>query len=442
MHERAVQPARVLDSTLIDAEFNEAVLSQPLKAKKAWNELSMLLDERKIWFGSRRLPTSLKPHFIPHKLEDACAVAIEALDRRLEHLGRRLLEDKDLFETLRLPPGYRELFEIDPGYDRFSVICRPDMTIGPDGVSLYEVNTDSPAMLVFCDAIQELQSLVYPFADICETYQLESGRRASSLLDTIVQTYRDWGGTKEKPTIAIVDWADQKTQFEQEYTARFFTSLGYESITCTPHDLRVEGHRLMALGREIDIVQRRVLFPDFISRRSELEPLIKAYREHMACVVNPLRSYVLGNKGILALLWNARGGNWGMDLDSVLPRTEMIDDACRAKISSDPGRYVVKGCFSYGGKEVVIGLQADAATWASAIARSKDYPCICQEYCGPFRYTLPVLTPENEWCIDEFYGNWNPIILGGRFAGSVTRVSKEMLVGITACGALLPSIAV
>lgn len=434
------------DTTPSDAEleFDEAILAHPERAALAWRQMQSLLDERGILFGESRLPTSLKPHFLSRTLHDVYARSIERFVDSLEKLGRELLADEGLFDSLRLPPGSRELLSIDPGYDRVSVICRPDMTWGPDGESLYEVNTDSPAMHVFSDAVQEIQEELFPLAEVKERHQLEGPGRVAKLLAGIVEVYHQWGGTKPDPTIAIVDWPGQMTDAEQNFTARLFTRLGCPSFTCSPHDLTVEGHRLMARGHQIDIVRRRVLFPDFISRRDELEPLLHAYREHLACVINPLRSYILGNKGVLAVL--SRGGDWladhGIDLGSMLPQTTMLDDTLRARMARDRERYVIKGCLGYGGKDVVIGIDVSDDEWATALEASRTHPAVVQEYRRPFTYRLPVPDGEKRWALEEFHGNWNPIVVAGRYVGGLTRVSKSMIVGITARGALLPSLPV
>jgi len=49
--------------------------------------------------------------------------------------------------------------------------------------------------------------------------------RTRRLLDSMLEVYQEWGGSKTSPTIAVVDWRGEKTALEQEYTARrFFVS--------------------------------------------------------------------------------------------------------------------------------------------------------------------------------------------------------------------------
>src|SRR5690606_15668092 len=195
-------------------------------------------------------------------------------------------------------------------------------------------------------------------------------------------------------------------------TARRFSELGCPAIVCDPRDLRYDGRHLSAGGRIIDLVQRRVLFPDFLRRADELAPLLRAVRDGHACMVNPLRSYVAGNKSLLAFLNSPRGRKQETPedlavLDSLLPATSLVTDLDRARLAAEQPRWVLKSAFGYGGNEVVIGDQVSQEDWRRALDQTRGQVWIAQERIPIPRYRLPL--PDGEGVnFEEFYLNWSP----------------------------------
>jgi glutathionylspermidine synthase len=429
----------------IDLDFNTALEADPAKAIAAWERVKARMTERGVSFGEKALPASLKPHFVPKSQHRRWIDTAEGLIRAVGELGRVLLEDEDLFSKVRFPAGARRLLDIDPGYSRIIVSCRPDFAWGPNGILAYEVNADSPAMMTFSDFLQDILLENHPLDGIARKYSLTFFKRTERMLQATLEVYREWGGTKSDPTIAIIDWSGQKTAYEQAATAAYFASRGCPAFTCDPRELSIERGKLVAQGRVIDIVQRRVLFPDFLSRATELSVLLRAYCERLVCLVNPLRSYIAGNKVLLALLHDADVRKrlslaaQQISADSV-PRTRVVDDEIRRELAGRRAVSVLKGAFSYGGHEVVIGRAAAEGDWERAVEATRQGQWIVQDYVPPPVHMIPRLEGAErvEW--DELYANWNPFIFGDKFAGAMTRLSASLLVSITARGALLPSI--
>ncbi len=397
-----------------------------------------------IKFGDVALPACLKPHFIPHHVHTRWVDSAEALSALLEDFGSLLFREKDLRDRLRLPEPAEELLAIDPGYDRLAIICRPDCVWRDTKLSVLEINSDSPAMMTFADYLERLTQGLFP------TLQLRSGRspqpanRTGLLHRALVECFHQWGG-KGTPTIAIVDWNDVKTLHEQHQTASEFRLRGSECIVCDPRELAIEGGRLVAQGRAIDVVYRRVLFMDFINRAHELEPLIRAYREGLVCMANSLRSFVVGNKGVLALLHDPTvlahlTPSQRAVVANVISPTVLLDAHSLKQVRAERGSWVLKGAFGYGGREVVIGREVGQSAWEDVLRAAGHQTWIAQEFQSPPQYRVPTFDGQSVSFASR-YANWNPWMFGGRFAGGMTRTSSSTIVSITQHGALLPSIA-
>ena len=61
------------------------------------------------------------------------------------------------------------------------------------------------------------------------------------MLDALMASYRDWGGTASPPTIAIVDFRDVPTWTEFEILQAHFEELGVPTIVCDPREMTFDG---------------------------------------------------------------------------------------------------------------------------------------------------------------------------------------------------------
>lgn len=398
-----------------------------------------------IVFGGRPLPTFPKPHVISADVEQRWGAAAESLLRVFEEAGRALLSDRSLRAELGLPAAADELFTIDPGYSRLVVSSRFDMVWANDEVRLLELNADSPAMMTYTDELERIMLEMDWLGGLLRCHGACPAERTRAFYDAILAAYREWGGTREDPCIALVDWQGEMTAGELIHTAAHLERFGSPTIVCDPRELSLVKGRLHARGRQIDIVQRRVLFPDFIRRADELATLMSAYRGGGVCMVNPLRSYVVGNKTALAIVSQNLLGSSLADQKLVaehLPHTEVVTREARERLLADRAQYVLKGAFGSGGKEVMIGQNVSPAEWTVAIDRALVKFSVVQRLQPIPRYGVPSLAADGTVELAPLYANWNPWVFGGRYAGGTTRVGWQPIVVISGGGGLLPSMKV
>jgi uncharacterized circularly permuted ATP-grasp superfamily protein len=427
--------------------FDDAFAENPERAQAAVDAFRARLLSERILFGGNPLPTSIKPHFIRRSDNEAWTAKLAILLRALEKTAEYLRHDAAFRQNGPFAPEAWELLDIDPGYRRPAVICRPDVIYRRTEVGLLEMNADSPAMMLYADAVQEIQRELFPLNDIDRDEVLTFDHRIPVLHDALLETYREWGGMAARPVIAILDWPGQKTASEQEALAAQFTRLGTPAFTCHPADLELRGGRLYGRGEPIDIVQRRLLFPEVVARRAEVAPLLTAYREHLVCVVNPLRSYLVGCKAILAELSGSRrithlDAEERIAIRDVLPCTVLPDERDEAELL-DRHKWVLKPSFGSGGNGVVIGPFVSQETWEAALQVAKRGDWIVQRYLPIPLYAVPLTASDGSTSpARALYANWNPFFFCGRPAGGIARVSADPIVGISARGALLPTIIV
>ena len=109
-------------------------------------------------------------------------------------------------------------------------------------------------------------------------------------------------------------------------------------------------------------------------------------------------------------------------------------------VADNRERLVLKPASDYGGHGVALGMETDEATWAQIIethANTADF--IVQEYVPVPEEMFPTIVDGHvQMRLKRF--NINPFGIGGRYAGSITRISDRAVINVSAGGGLLPSV--
>jgi hypothetical protein len=387
-----------------------------------------------IYFGKAILPTYVLPHFVPAKTLAVWARRSERLAAAVESLAQAAFERPEIYAQMRLRPEARDLLNIDPGYRRIVVLARGDAIPVQGEIVFVEFNCDSPAMMTFADIVAESQLALPMFEPYL--HRLRPERRTQRLLEAILDCYREFGGSRSPPTIAIADWEGQKTHWEHLRTAERFEAAGFPTLVCDPRAFRLVRGKLQVRGREVHIVYRRALFGEILERRSEIEPLLKAYRDGRICMVNSLRSYLASSKTTLPLLANGHGP-WSAK-GVVAESHGLVGDWWRLALHQ-PRRWVLKKGESHGGHDVLLPDLSTKAEWKVALRHASVEPWIMQRYFAVPRLSLPVCRDGRlHW--ETKYFNWNPFLFAGRYSGAIARASDTPLINITLGGGLLPTI--
>ncbi len=199
------------------------------------------------------------------------------------------------------------------------------------------------------------------------------------MLDALIASYREWGGTASPPTILIVDFHGVPTWTEFEILQARFEELGVPTVVADPREMTYDGGRLMAGGRTIDLVYRRALFNDVLAHPEVCAPLVEAYRARTVCMANTFRCKVPHKKAFFAVLTDERFRQLftpdERDLMAAhIPWTRLVT-ARTTELDGRPidllehvlahrDEFVVKPNDEYGGAGVVLGWEVDAVCLA------------------------------------------------------------------------------
>jgi hypothetical protein len=408
--------------------------------------LAATMRERRLTFGGRVLCPFLRPFFLSPADEVRVTHAAETLWRLGERVADATRERPELLQELGLSDAEISLTQIDPGYGVASTAGRADAFILPGSLQFAEYNAESPAGPAYSQGLAELFDGGPLMQRFRESFDARYYTPVPRLLEALLESYRDWGGTASPPQMAIVDWREVPTWSEFELLRDAFTAAGVPTLIADPRDLVFDGRALTAHGRRIDLVYRRVLINDIVARPDECRALVDAYRAGAVCVANSLRCKIAHKKAFFAVLTDDRYAPLftAAERDVIaahVPWTRVVREEGAEDLRRRRDQLVLKPNDEYGGTGVTLGWETSEAAWDAAIERALQESgrgWVAQERINIRRETFPVCADgalaERDMLID-----FAPYIFRGRVAGFLTRLSSTGLANVTSGGGQVPA---
>ena len=407
---------------------------------------------RRLSFGDRLLSISLRPNLLTRERYTAAVEAAAAIYGALRALEQALLRDGELRRELDLAPEEERLALADPGFRSSSPSSRLDSFFAEE-VRYVEYNAESPAGMAYGDQMTEVFQRLPVLRAFRRRYRLRTLPTRARQLATMLRAFRQWGGG-DQPVIAIVDWTGVPTATEFELFRDFFEEKGVRTVICAPRDLELRRGRLHAAGTAVNLVYRRVLTAELLSRGEEARELVDAYLSGAACVVNSFRAKLLHKKMSLALLSDDRYADLytptqRQAIQQHVPWTRKVAEGRTTRhgkpipdlvryVAENRDRLVLKPNDEYGGKGVVLGWTVDQTEWERALQEGLGRPYVVQEAVEVPREPFPV-TMEKVDLLDLAI-DLDPYLFDGRTGGCLTRLSSSALLNVTAgAGSIVPT---
>ncbi len=102
-------------------------------------------------------------------------------------------------------------------------------------------------------------------------------------------------------------------------------------------------------------------------------------------------------------------------------------------------KLVIKPANSYGGKDVYLGNETDQSTWEKVLlANIENENWVVQEFVDIPQEFFPIVGDNIELKLKKV--NINPFALLGKYSGTITRVSDESVINVSAGGGLVPTL--
>jgi len=426
------------------------------------------LRTAKLTFGDRVHCPFLRPFFLSPEDEQRVRIVAETVAALGERVAIAAMEDHGLFSQFHLRPEEERLARLHAGYGLASTASRLDAFLLPDSLKCAEYNGESPAGAGYSETLAEIFLALPMMKQFSLHYDVHTYPLSAKLLDALVMTYIDWGGTSKRPQIAIVDWREVPTWSEFEILKERFEKMGVPVVLADPRDLVFDGKTLTAHGTKIDLVYRRVLINDIVARPKECEVLVKAYSANAVCVANNFRCKIPHVKAFFAVLTDERNGALfsHQERDLIrqhIPWTRVVQDVGTARygehidllafIRANRENLVLKPSDEYGGTGVTLGWETSERDWDEAIERAvsattpggaatlakQSNAWIVQERIPIRREVFPYITPDKNVEFRDMLVDLAPYLFRGKLCGFLTRLSATGLANVTSGGGQVPA---
>jgi uncharacterized circularly permuted ATP-grasp superfamily protein len=400
-------------------------------------------------FGGRPVCTVLRPFFISEERYRFVQEASTQVMSAVSAVGNRLFQDPNLRRELDLSPDEERIVMIDSGYGAPDVSARLDGFLGPEGeFNFVEYNAESPGGLAYGDALGQAFLSMPIMREFTSRYEARAIPTRRRVYEELMGAYHRWGGGGA-PNIAIVDWRGVGTYSEFLLMRSEFESHGCRVRIVDPEDLEYRNGRLFVGDFSIDLVYKRVVIGELLSKYGSKHPLIDAVRDRAVCMANGFGVQLLYKKGIFALLSESSDKlpacrTTAQALARLIPWTRKVRETRTSYrdreidlvpfIAENREQLVLKPNGDYGGRGVALGWECDDAGWGEAIKTALTESYVVQERVPLGREVYPSLV-EGELRFDERYFDLDPYVWdGSKVEGCGIRLSRLALLNVTAGG--------
>jgi Circularly permuted ATP-grasp type 2 len=375
----------------------------------AWVE--SLLERMKaqgLFVSGRPVSPFLRPHFLSARQYLNLTKAAEALFCAINRVKQHALSNPALLSRMELLPAEKMLAQLDPGYPYFAVASLLDTSLNNGTLHFVDYEAEAPVGLVYGEALANLYLDTPVLKEFRKRYALTKMGGVKQLLHSLLKAYKEFGGKKKPPNIAIVEFKQPFQTLltaENQMLAEAFRKVGLPAEVVPVDQLEYRGGVLRRGDFAIDLVYRRLKAQEFLVRYDLTHPLVRAYRERTVCMVNSFRSELARKKAIFDLLTDdAITGNFPLAerkaIRDFIPWTRVVaqrnvtyrDQTVDLLdfVLQNREKLVLKPNDDSGEYPTVLGWETDAAAWERALRNSLRNPYVVQERIEPTVATFPL----------------------------------------------------
>ncbi len=429
------------------AEYHDLLVADEALSPAVFEKLRSAMRISRLLYGERPIGVALRPHLLDEKQFYTLTQTAQRIASALEKVATALVQSPGLMHQLGLTDTELNLALVDPGFSTAAITTRLDAFVREDEIKFVEYNAENPSSLSDQEELNRLLFELPAMATFARRYRLRQFSPVERLLETLLSTYREWGGTAV-PNIAILDWENLPTSNEFVLLRNHFTAHGVPTIICSPDDLEYRSGELRSGIFRVDLVYKRILIHEFLARYDDRHPLIRAYVNHDVCLVNPFRCKIVHKKAAFEMLTDDEHQNWFTHSEKEairrsVPWTRRVADRKTTRkgrpidllefIHRNRSLFVLKPNDDYGGRGVYLGSQLEEREWDNAIATALSGDYVVQEAIDLHTEVFPIFS-ETDWKLQPMFVDTNPFLFRGNVCGAMVRLSSSPIVNVTSGG--------
>ncbi len=450
------RPTKKLNRALEFREgFEKILIDNPIKARDADLELTRSLRDKGFKLAGQSLKAIHAPYIINITEVQELTRSVRTISHLLEQVVDLSLNSVTLMEQLGVSPNIEELALHDAPSRLAIEFARYDFVPTAGGPVFLEFNVDSPAGAGFSNVLdREFQKM--PLAREAGLHTaFPSAPEISLYVDAILASYREHASAVvERPNVAVVDFAGAMTMPEQEMVVAEFKSRGFTATLADPREFefRKSDKGLYHDGTRYHLIVRRALVPELGRRRVLVQQFLRGIRYGDVVTINPIRSRLAGDKGIMELLTSVAFERFFTPAENqakarFLPWTRKLLDRFTDYhgreinlldfIASRPEKFVLKPGGGFGGQDVILGKFCTGTEWRTRLDEFLYQGGVVQEYVPVRKHATPI-TEGAEVISQDSYLTLGAFAIRGEYAGCIGRVSQDPVVNVARGGGIVP----
>jgi len=428
-------------------ELNQKLNSEYGTDEALFKRLIDIQRELGLLYGDRPTCPLLRPHFLSRRQYDEIAFAAETIAQAAETLTYAALKDEELLNRFDLTDQERRLVRVNPGYKNICATSRLDTFVAGEEFKFLEYNAETPAGVGDQSQLEEVLEKIPLVEDFLSENEHWRPKPHRKLIESLVTCYREFGGKKRKPNIAIVDWKGVSTEAEFFILKDFFERKDFKTRVLDPSELEYNGENLHSGEFEIDILYKRVLIHEFLERCDDNHPIIQAYVDGHLCICNSFRVKIPHKKMSFAIMSDDRYS--GLFTDAQLkiirrhiPWTRKVEDAKTTfeggaidlleYLQANRESFLLKPNDDYGGKGIIMGWEASSSLWEKALDEALNDSFVVQQKVPIEKKVFPVF--DTKISNLELLVDFDPFLFQNKVEGGLVRLSSSSLVNVTQGG--------
>lgn len=383
-------------------------------------------------------------------LERECTMAHGILCKLID----RFLQDPDYRPLFHFPEEVEKLILLPCSYSQKLPLCRLDLFLNEQDRSykFCEFNTDgSGAMsrdLIMAQALMQTET----FERFSQAHHVEPFELFDSWVTEFLEIYRDGGGSKEHPSIAVTDFAESGVFSDFNRFIAAFERAGCPARFVDTRAFAFDGEHLVdpSDGTVIDAIYRRAVTSELLGHLHECKPLIDAVAAEKVCLIGHFRTTVVHTKMVNVALFDQRTRAFLTDeenafVDAHVPRTYRLvsgsPDFDLSEVKQYKDSWIIKPADDYGAHGVYPGVDFDQKAWEQLVEDNLDNGYIVQEYYTPHEVEIVnSRVDEDDPCKVE---NWQSMpgvyLYNGKPKGLYCRLGQEGVIALDHNGMCAPS---
>ncbi|MEO6590034.1 MAG: hypothetical protein ABIP06_12095 [Pyrinomonadaceae bacterium] len=438
MNEKLAEKIRLLEEETVENHRRDTELFTAMN--DAQRELGILSDDRPFC-------PFMRPHFFTRKKYEQIKHAAEVLAQAFETMTFAALENAEIMGELDLSEREEQMARIYPGYKSVCNSSRLDTYLDGEDFKFLEYNGETPAGIIDQMQIEKVLEMIPEVKIFLDKNKHWRPKPHEKLLEALIADYREFGGKKEKPNIAIVDWRGVSTFTEFEILRDYFESEGNKTLIADPRDLEYDGKILRVGDFEIDIFYKRVLIHEFQKEFDEDNPFSNAYRDGNIFMANSFRTKIPHKKASFAVVGDEKFQKlfnneqlkmikkhipWTRRVREMKTKYNETEIDLMEYLRQNRRKFLIKPNDDYGGSGIVLGWETSQSNWENALENALKKSFVVQEKVAVEKTIIPMYSDEIR--MEELLIDFDPFLFRGKVEGGLVRLSSSSLVNVAQGG--------